>query len=228
MKPRMHRSNELRSSQESAGLTSRRARTLVRAALPLLRQRRHAPVRRIDDQRRAPRLDHVGAAVHPEVVVGADAAARLGAAGRRLPELDVAGHGRLLAARRLFLGQELLITELLGPLQRRDRAEVPDPLQIRRAPRRPGRLVLPDRRRRQQGHQRQRRQHGYETSSSHLNLPGSGHALARPHRFRPSVRIHVTIADPRGPRNIRAATRPFPRIQLFRHAARPLDWKLII
>ena len=175
---------------------------LLRAPLSFFRQRGDAPVRRIDDQRRAPGLDDVGAAVHPEVVVGADVAARLGAAGLRLPEPDVAIDRLLFAVRRLFLGQELLVPELLRPLQRRDRAEVPHALQIRRAPRRPGRFVLPGRRRRRQRRERQRRQPRHEPSTSHLDLPGRG---------RPRSRCRFPAVDPyhgHDSRRTRSAQRP--------------------
>ena len=101
---------------------------------PLLRrgcrQRRHTAVRRIDDERRAPRLDRAVARVEPELVVVADHVGRL----------LVVAHGELgqppgLVFRRLLRGQHRLVAQLLRAFERRERAEVPDALEVRRAPR---------------------------------------------------------------------------------------------
>ena len=117
---------------------------------PVVRLRRRQPcrdlrrdvgeptVRRVDDHRRAPGRDHRRPPLHPEVVVGADVPARLGAARGRLPQVDVALCGALLGSGRLLLGQELLLAERLRPLERRQRGVVPDALQVRIAPRGPG------------------------------------------------------------------------------------------
>ena len=110
-------------------------------ALPADRgQRRQSPVRRVHDQRSAPRFDGLRSLVHPEVVVAADIAAGLGSPGLGLPQVDRPVDGRPLEARRLLLGQELLVTPILRSLQGGDGAEVPDALQVGLPPRRAGRF----------------------------------------------------------------------------------------
>ena len=106
----------------------------LRPRLALLGELGYAPVRRIDDERRAQRLDDRGAAVHPEVVVGAHVVAGHGRARVLLPQAEVPVELVLLALGRLFGSQERLVAQILGPLERRERPEVPDSLQIRIAP----------------------------------------------------------------------------------------------
>ena len=149
-------------------------------ALPALgRHLRQTAVRRVDDERRAPGADGARAAVEPEVVVEAGrtllapvhALGGRGAPGGPVGELDVAVDDLLLQVGRLFRGQERPVAQLLGPLQRRDGAEVPDALQIRIPPAGP-QLVLGRGRRRRQQHgrgQHGRDAYGRENSVAHRN-----------------------------------------------------------
>ena len=142
------------------------------------RQRRHPPVRRIDDQRRpVPRHGGPGVRHDPEPVVLLPEDPLLGGPGpgrqRGVPGIRVLGifgfrrrrvFGQRLDTRRdLFVRQELPRPELRGTLHRRAGVgAVPDPLQVRIAPprarRRPGGRSLCQRRRHQRDRQQQRRQ----------------------------------------------------------------------
>ena len=95
-----------------------------------------AAVRRVDDERGPPGLDHLGAKVHPEAVVRADRPARLGALGRRPIRRLVLLDRPLLERPRLFLGQELAVAVPFRALERRQGPEVPHAVQIGHAPRR--------------------------------------------------------------------------------------------
>ena len=132
------------------------------------------------DERGPAGLDGARAPVHPEVVVGADAAAGLGPPGLRQQELQVAVDRALLEGGRFFLGQELAVSVPFGALQRGDGAEVPHALQVRGAPRR-ARSVLGRRRR---GQPRGRDDHGedaerHDLSLLHFRPPWSGRSLRR-------------------------------------------------
>ena len=92
-----------------------------------------SPIGRIDDERRPLRRDHRGSRLDPEPVVGT------WIAGTRL-RFDVRVLRRaLLDGGDLRIREELLLRRVLGALERRQRGETPDPLEVR-LPRRPGRL----------------------------------------------------------------------------------------
>ena len=106
----------LKSSHESAGCARRCAARA--AALPALgRHRGVAPVRGIDDERRAPGPHRLQALVEPRVVVRAvpavgtpiDVGARLGPLRGQVQEVVEAIEGPLLQLGRPLLGQELLV-----------------------------------------------------------------------------------------------------------------------
>jgi hypothetical protein len=131
-------------------------------ALPFGRQRRNAPVRRIDQQRRAACAHHFRAVLPPDLVVRAievgasvRAAAGWALAVTPVPVLDeqrlpFEGFG-------LGLGQKGFTGELGGTFERRQRRVAPDSLQIRspvaRSRRRAG-AVNPDESGRGNGHER--------------------------------------------------------------------------
>ena len=99
-------------------------------------QRRHAPVRGIDDQRCLVGLAEGVAGIEPELVVVADDVGRL----------LVVAHGKFgeslgLEGSRFFIGEKLLVGQRTRTFERRQGAEVPDTVQIRRAPGRSWRLV---------------------------------------------------------------------------------------
>ena len=137
------------------------------------RQRRHAPIRRIDDERRLIGLADLVAGVEPELVVIPNDVRRL----------LVVPHGELgkpigLEGGRFLVGEKLLVGQLARTFERRQRAEVPDAVQIRRAPRRPGRRpgwgggalgLARGRGGQQQGNDHRARRR--KDSLSHVNLP---------------------------------------------------------
>ena len=99
-------------------------------------RRRNPAVRGIDDERRAPVVDHADHAVVPEIVVADDAAAgrqRLRPDGGRPVRLDGLLQRGRLDGRRFLRRQLRLAGPSLGPLERRQGAEVPDGLEIRPA-----------------------------------------------------------------------------------------------
>ena len=95
------------------------------------------PVRRVDDERGAPRRDHRRPAVEPEAVVGADVAAhrqRLGAHDAGSVRAGVGFDHAPLDDRGFLLGQELLAGLRLRALERRHRRAVPDAPDVGVAP----------------------------------------------------------------------------------------------
>ena len=135
----------------------------------VIRQGRQPSVRRVHDERRAPRPDGGRSPIQPEVVVEAgrsvrppvDLIARGGRLGRAIQEPLVALESLPLQCRRLLLGQEGLVAQLHGPFERCERPVVPRPLEIGMAPGRPEvRRVrgLSCGRHRHQRHARDRRQ----------------------------------------------------------------------
>ena len=117
--------------------------------LPFRGQGRHAPVRRIDHERRLPGPGHLAAALVPDLVEAADGDRRRGRggigcarnlAGRlKLALLHVVFERALLPPiagrcflylRRLFLRQRGAIGEFGGPFQRSEGLEGPDALQV--------------------------------------------------------------------------------------------------
>ena len=123
------------------------ARRVGRQPLASGRRPRDAPVGRVGDQRRPAVARHHLAAVHPELVVGADVAGDE-AVGRR------ARLGRRRLERRRFLRrQHVLAGHRRGPFHGRQGGVRPDALDVRRAPRRAGRR--PARRLRERGGRRQ-------------------------------------------------------------------------
>ena len=91
---------------------------------------RHAPIRRIDDERGLSRRQHPRAVVVPRAVV---------AAGCERPHLVRRGAilgGALLDRRRFCFGEERLVLHRRRALERRERGVGPDALQIRLAIRR--------------------------------------------------------------------------------------------
>ena len=205
LKPRMHRSNALRSSHESAGCSprySRRASVRSRPAGDISGRR---PFGGIHDQRGAPGADGARSAVEPEVVVEARSPllAPVHALGdRRAPggpggELVVPVDHFLLEVGGLLLGEERLVAQRLGPFQRRDGAKVPDALQVGSPPRGPRGVLGRDRRRRQPDrHRHRRRAHGYENSMRHLKLLLYG--AERPHITSRSLRRGTADSWPGG------------------------------
>ncbi len=108
-----------------------RRRQLVDALLRRCGQRRHPAVGWIDDERRLPRLART---VGPEAIVGAGVARQ-----RRIVVLVVARRDpALLPLCGFLLRQHQPITELLRPVQRGVRREVPHALQVGVAPGRAG------------------------------------------------------------------------------------------
>ena len=109
---------------------------LVRPAPGIIRERRQAAVRRIDDQGSPHGAGHFLAQIEPEGVVahvdvalaGVDIAAALR---RARGALFLAP---LLPGRGLLSGQGRLVAEGGRPLERRDRAEVPSALEVGDAP----------------------------------------------------------------------------------------------
>ena len=130
------------------------------------------PVRRIDDQRGAPRTNDVRTLVHPEVVVTTHVATGLGTPGLSVPQAGGTVDGALLALRRFLLGQECLVAKVFGTLERRDGPKIPDTLQVRRAP---GGLrhILRHGQRwpRHQHHERPAQRPQCRSSTCHRNLP---------------------------------------------------------
>ena len=138
-------------------------------------ERRHAAVRRVDDERRPPVVDDAGALVDPVVVVAADVAADrqqfAGDLGGRV-QLGAARRGPRFDLRRLLVGQHRAPL-ILRPLQRRQGAEVPHPLQVGPAVRQTGRLESRLGRRRRGRTRRQCDQHARdgETANQHVEPP---------------------------------------------------------
>ena len=156
--------------------------------LPRVRLRRQGgqpPVRRIDDYRRAPR--GCRAIVEPQIVVEARCPVLSPvhvAAGVRSPrgpvqQALIIGDPLLLEVGRLFVRQKLLGRQLFRTFHRRDGAVVPDPLQIRIAPRRAGRFRRL--RRSEQWRQRHDREHDEHRNDTSMNHLPSSALLARPH-----------------------------------------------
>ena len=134
-------------------------------------QRRQAARRRIDDERRPPVVDDPGVLVDPVAVVAADVAAHRQGLVAQLA--GGVGLGVRLGRRRLDLADLLRRQHRLvlvrGPLQRRQRLEVPHALQIGLAVGQPRGLVgLGAGRRRRHRHGQQGRDHR-EASYSHLD-----------------------------------------------------------
>ena len=187
LKPKMHRTPELKSTHESAGCASRYSRRSPARRCPGRRQRGHPPVRRIDDQRRAPSPDGPCSPVHPEIVVAADVGAGLCSPGGLIPQAYIPVNGFLFEVRRFFRGQKLLVRQRFGPLEGRDGAEVPHALQVRRTPRCArwrklicrGRLGLASNGYRRQQYDSDHGQHRSETSMAHLILLLALSALVR-------------------------------------------------
>ncbi len=122
---------------------------------------RDPAVRWVDDERRPPVVDDAGAAVEPEVVVAAHISAhrqRFGADLAGPVGVDGGLDGLRLDLRRFLCRQQRLA--ILRPLQRRQRPEVPDPLQVRFPVRQTRRPALGAGRGRQSDHDRERRQRG--------------------------------------------------------------------
>ena len=114
-----------------------------------LRRPRRQPARRgVGDQGRP--AGRPRAPVEPEVVVAADVAPGHGPARRGDQEILVALHPGLLLRRHLLGGQELLVAQRLRAFERRRRLVGVGALQVRIAPRRPGRVLGGGRRRREQ------------------------------------------------------------------------------
>ena len=111
----------------------------VHPGLHLRGQRRQPAVLGVDDDRGPPVGHHRRPPLHPEVVVGPHAAARLGAPGRRVQQVRVPLDRALREAGRLLLGQERPVREVRGALQRGQGGVVPDALQVGVAPRGAGR-----------------------------------------------------------------------------------------
>ena len=150
--------------------------------LPARGQGRKPPVRRIHDQRRSPGADGPGSPVQPEIVVEAGCSvlppvhlvADRRSLGGASQQTGVPVDPFLFEIRGLLLGQELSIGQLLGPLQGRDGAKIPDSPQIRLAPWRPERRWgvggLGDSQHWRQRHDREHSEHSSETSIAHLTL----------------------------------------------------------
>ena len=121
----------------------------LRPLLRRRRQRRHASVRRIHDQRRSHAADRVGPLVQPVVVVATDISLpwatdspnrqRLGTDSTGSVRTAVSFDSLLFEVRRFLSGQKLFVRQFLGPLQGRNRTEIPNALQVRVPPCRPGR-----------------------------------------------------------------------------------------
>ena len=150
------------------------------AAPALGRQRRVAPVRRVDDQRRAARRHRFQALIEPGVVVGAvaavrppvDVAAHRGPLRRQLQEVVQTVERLPLQVGHLLFGQELLLGERLRPLHPRDAAVVPDAPEVGRVPSGPRRLGLgAGGRRGQDGERRRGGASERDHSTAHLALP---------------------------------------------------------
>ena len=206
--------------------TGRPERRLLR--LGLRRERRHLAAGRVDDERRAARPDGRRAPVQPEVVVEAggavlpavDAVGRRGPRGGPVQQLLVAGEGLLLEARRLFRGQELLFRQIVGPLHRGDRAEVPDALDVRRAPCRAGCLRLTRRERRRQGHDRGRGAQNGEVFGSSSVPPSAFSGLARRGRHPPRSPSRPSFEHSRPSDAAPTAVRSPPRPPALRRGRR--------
>ena len=150
--------------------------------LPTGRQGRTPSVRRIDDQRGAPGANSAASRIQPKIVVEPRrpirptvhvAAARRPFSGA-IQQADVPVDRFLFEGGSLLHGQELLVGQLLWPLQGRDRTEVPNTLQVRLTPRRPRRCGLGRRRRSPQRPERDQHSHGtyqHRTLMAHLPPP---------------------------------------------------------
>src|SRR6185503_4180484 len=99
------------------------------ASLRLRGQRRHPPVRRVDDERGLLRADDLRAAVVPAIVVRAADVRR----GAFLPVLILYGRGSglLLERGRFLRGVGRLVAKVRRPLERRDRGEAPITREVR-------------------------------------------------------------------------------------------------
>src|SRR5262249_18660713 len=98
--------------------------------LPLAGRRRHrrnSPVGWLNVERCPPRLDNLGTAVPPKIVVGSTHVSFRGsvAAIFVVPFDDF-----LLVCRSFLLGEELLVGEVRRPFYRRNRCEAPRALQV--------------------------------------------------------------------------------------------------
>ncbi len=122
-----------------AALTARRL-ARGRARLRLGRQSRHAPVGRVNDDRRLSRAGHLRPAVVPRVVIRAVHIGR----GAALPVSILAGTRRRLLFELLhfLIGEHRFVAKRRRPFERRDSGEAPVALQIgmsvRCSRRRPG------------------------------------------------------------------------------------------
>ena len=183
--------------------------------LPFRRQRRKPTVRRVHQHRRPV---GPGPPLHPEVVVGADAAPGLSAPGRRVQKLLVPFGRRLPDGGDLLVAQRLPPLELCRPLHRSGARRAPDALDVGVPPRRRG--SLPARRvarrlgRRRLGRQdrdgqRHERYREKTQPSTHLEPPsGAGTRPAVRPRFLLARSIQAFGAGRRRPPLRAAAGRP--------------------
>ena len=178
----MHRSPASRSVQDAAGRAPRRTcgdAPCLRRVGPLLRlcrQWRQSPIRRIQDQRRAPSPNDRGTPVQPEIVVKTGCSVlppvhvaigrrSLGSASQ---QTCISVKGLLFEAQCLFLCQKLSARQLFWPLEGRDGAIVPHALQVRLTPRRSrGTRRLSSSGHWHQRHDRDHRTHRSGTSMAH-------------------------------------------------------------
>ena len=134
----------------------------------------HASGRGIDDERGAPAVDYPSTPVEPVVVVATDITPhreRLGAHLAGLVGVDGRLSRVLFDLGDLLGGQQRLVGTVVGSLQRRQRAEVPDSLQVRRAVGQPRWLALgTDRPGQANPDSDQRRQRG-DSCNGHPGLP---------------------------------------------------------